>query len=53
MLTPRVWKCIVGAAATAIVSLGSICHADNPVVQTKYTADPAPMVFGDTVYLIT
>lgn len=26
-------------------------HADNPVVQTIYTADPAPMVSGDTVYL--
>jgi hypothetical protein len=29
------------------------CHALNPVVQTIYTADPAPMVCKDTVYLYT
>lgn len=28
-------------------------YADNPVVQTYFTADPAPMVVGDTLYLIT
>jgi len=27
--------------------------ADNPIVQTKFTADPAPLVYGDTVYLYT
>jgi len=27
--------------------------ADNPIIQTLYTADPAPMVHGDTVYLCT
>ncbi len=27
--------------------------ADNPIVQTNYTADPAPMVYGDTLYLYT
>lgn len=26
---------------------------NNPVVQTKYTADPAPMVYNDTVFLYT
>lgn len=25
--------------------------AQNPIVQTHYTADPAPMVYGDTLYL--
>jgi arabinoxylan arabinofuranohydrolase len=25
----------------------------NPIVQTNYTADPAPMVYNDTVYLYT
>ena len=29
------------------------CHADNPVVQTCFTADPAPMVYSNTVYLYT
>lgn len=28
-------------------------YAQNPIVQTKYTADPAPMVYNDTVYLYT
>jgi arabinoxylan arabinofuranohydrolase len=28
-------------------------HADNPIIQTLYAADPAPMVHGDTVYLCT
>jgi len=27
--------------------------ADNPVVQTIYTADPAPMVYNDRVYVYT
>ena len=25
----------------------------NPIIKTTYTADPAPMVFGDTLYLYT
>lgn len=29
------------------------CFADNPIVQTLYTADPAPMVYEDTCYLYT
>ena len=29
------------------------CYADNPIVQTKFTADPAPMVYHDTVFLYT
>lgn len=28
-------------------------HALNPLVQTIYTADPAPLVYKDTVYLYT
>jgi arabinoxylan arabinofuranohydrolase len=27
------------------------CFADNPIIQTKYTADPAPLVHNDTVFL--
>jgi len=27
--------------------------AQNPIIQTKFTADPAPMVYNDTVYLYT
>lgn len=28
----------------------SVCFADNPIVQTMYTADPAPMVHDGTLY---
>ena len=27
-------------------------NAQRPIIQTKYTADPAPMVYNDTVFLI-
>ena len=33
--------------------LAAACRADNPIIQTKFTADPAPMVYHDTVYLYT
>jgi len=40
--------------ALAAVAAGvSICQAENPVVQTSFTADPAPMVYSGTVYLYT
>jgi arabinoxylan arabinofuranohydrolase len=29
------------------------CFAQNPIIQTNYTADPAPMVHNDTVYVYT
>ncbi len=28
-------------------------NAQNPIIQTKYTADPAPLVYNDTVFLYT
>jgi hypothetical protein len=28
-------------------------RADNPIVQTNYTADPAPMVYDGVVYVFT
>ncbi|WP_308799624.1 glycoside hydrolase family 43 protein [Streptomyces sp. UH6] len=31
----------------------SVAHADNPLVQTVYTADPAPLVHNGRVYLYT
>ncbi len=47
----------------ALVGLLTLCsgimvsnipaQADNPVVQNIYTADPAPMASGDTLYLYT
>lgn len=30
-----------------------ISYSQNPIIQTKYTADPAPLVYNDTVFLYT
>jgi hypothetical protein len=44
---------------TALVTLvcaaaySSTSRADNPIVQTNYTSDPAPMVYDGRLYLIT
>jgi arabinoxylan arabinofuranohydrolase len=35
------------------LAFGTNCFADNPIIQTKFTADPAPMVYRDTVFLFT
>ncbi|HKO51745.1 MAG TPA: glycoside hydrolase family 43 protein [Polyangiaceae bacterium] len=42
-----------GLLAQAWLFFPHYAHADNPVVQHIYSADPAPMVDGDTVYLCT
>ena len=42
--------------STTIFTLFIINHlaiAQNPIIQTIYTADPAPMVYRDTVFLYT
>ncbi len=44
-------KRIAFFAICLAMSIGG--YAQDPVVQTKYTADPAPMVYNDTVYLYT
>lgn len=31
----------------------SLCHAQNPIVTTSFTPDPAPFVFGDKLYMFT
>ncbi|OUJ72241.1 carbohydrate-binding protein [Hymenobacter crusticola] len=35
------------------ISTVYISGAQNPIIQTKYTADPAPLVYKDTVFLYT
>jgi arabinoxylan arabinofuranohydrolase len=37
----------------AVTALPSTSLADNPIVQTLYTADPAPMVYEETMYVFT
>jgi hypothetical protein len=48
----RVWNVVVLSFIFALV-LSEVCYADNPVVQSIYTADPAPMVYDEKVYLYT
>lgn len=38
---------------TALMFVCANVKAQTPLIQTKYTADPAPMVKGDTVFLYT
>jgi arabinoxylan arabinofuranohydrolase len=40
-------------AMATVINLQTICHAQKPIIQTKYTADPAPMAYHDTVFLYT
>jgi arabinoxylan arabinofuranohydrolase len=39
--------------ASTCLLFAAEARADNPIIQNRYTADPAPMVHGDTVYLCT
>ncbi len=39
---------------SAVFAVATInCHALNPIIQTVYTADPAPVVHDGTLYLYT
>ncbi|MDP4203186.1 MAG: glycoside hydrolase family 43 protein [Bacteroidota bacterium] len=40
------------AISVALLSV-TVAKADNPIIQTSYTADPAPMLYDGTVYLYT
>ena len=44
---------VTGIMLVFTAALGTTCCADNPIIQTRYTADPAPLVHNDTVYLYT
>ena len=39
--------CLTAASARAEIP------PQRPIISTKYTADPAPMVYNDTVFLYT
>ncbi len=46
--------CKIAALLSAItLFIPTVSYADNPIVQTLYTADPAPMVYNDTCYVYT
>lgn len=44
-------KGLIRIAILAFVWSAAVARADNPIIQTRFTADPAPIVVGDTVYL--
>ena len=54
-------KKILSAAVTAAMTVGlsALCfipkqaEADNPMIQTIFSTDPAPMVYDDTLYVYT
>lgn len=48
-------KALIGVLAicSGIMFADIPARADNPIVQNIYTADPAPMVSGDTLYVYT
>ena len=50
-LSPR--RLVGLAVALCALILPAGARADNPIVQTNYTSDPAPMVSNGRVYLIT
>jgi arabinoxylan arabinofuranohydrolase len=36
-----------------LLAVASVVYSENPIIQTKFTADPAPLVWNDTVFLYT
>jgi len=46
-------KATVLCLGTAILHKSTFVVAVNPIIQTLFTADPAPMVWNNTVYLFT
>jgi arabinoxylan arabinofuranohydrolase len=47
------WIAALILTVALIPALGGPARADNPIVQTIYTADPAPLVYNGRVYLYT
>ena len=52
-LIPTVLLCAATAMGQAQVARESITKVNMPLFQTKYTADPSPLVVGDTLFLYT
>jgi beta-xylosidase len=46
-------KLIACTAMLLSSGIGSSGYAQNPIIQAKFTADPAPLVYNDTVFLYT
>jgi hypothetical protein len=46
-------RCITSAVFFLLISWGTIGLADNPIIQTIFTADPAPLLHDGVLYLDT
>ena len=46
-------KTIMAAACLPFLAVPGVLRAQNPIVQTMYTADPAPMVYDGKLFLYT
>ncbi len=46
-------KLVVVVTLTITTTFCTVCYADNPIVQTIYTADPAPLVHNEVCYVYT
>ncbi len=52
----KFFSAITMAAISAVslcAAVPAVTHAENPIVQTSFTPDPAPVVFGDELYVFT
>lgn len=44
---------LIYASTMVLLTISFYTMAQNPIIQTKFTADPAPLVYKDTVFLYT
>jgi len=49
----KIFRFMLAALLVGIALIPGPARADNPIVQTIYTADPAPLVYNGRVYLYT
>jgi len=52
-MTPRFFAATLLLALTSPVLAQAAAPGANPIIRDKFTADPAPLVVGDTLYLYT
>lgn len=52
-MAPRSILRSLALTLVATLIIAPLCRAENPIIQTNFTADPAPMVYNGTVYLYT
>jgi arabinoxylan arabinofuranohydrolase len=41
---------LLGTMVLTAAGIATVCKADNPIIQTHFSPDPAPVVFNNTLY---